>query len=315
MIVHGGAGGRAAPADRPERRRGLLAAAARGGEILRAGGAAIDAVIAVVTVLEDHPFFNAGYGSLLTTEGWVEMDAAVMTAERRGRSRTAYPEIRAGGVILISRVRNPIRLARAVMDLTPHLLMAGAGAERLARRAGIELCRPNELISPHARARWLANRAAPDARAASRSESKAAGGGEHGTVGAVARDRHGNLAAATSTGGVPGKLPGRIGDSAIIGAGLFASARGAASATGVGEAILRAGLCRGAVEALGRGTPHAAAERAIRMLDGAEAGVILIDAKGRIGFAHSAQAMEIATFDPFVGTRHLTPAAMTAIAE
>ena len=311
MIVHGGAGARALPADRPARKRGLLAALERGAEILRGGGAAIDAVVAAVTILEDDPSFNAGYGSVLTAEGRVEMDAAVMTAARRGRSRATPPELRAGGVILISRVRNPIRLARAVMELTPHLLMAGAGAERIARRAGIRLCRPSEMISPRARERWLANRGAIGSAQASGSTASAFAAeiaDRHGTVGAAARDSHGNLAAATSTGGMPGKLAGRIGDSAIIGAGLFAAARGAASATGAGEAIMRAGLCRVAVEALGPRDPRAAAERALRTLDGAEAGVILVDAHGRLAFAHNAQAMEIATFSPADGMRHRTPA-------
>ncbi|MBE3602428.1 isoaspartyl peptidase/L-asparaginase [bacterium] len=310
MIVHGGAGGRALPADRPARRRGLLAAVARGAEILRGGGAALDAVIAAVTVLEDDPYFNAGYGSVLTTDGRVEMDAAVMCADNIKAPRKAA--VRAGGVVLVTRVRNPIRLARAVMELTPHLLMAGAGAERIARRAGIPLCRPSELISQRARERWIQTRGAVGKGAA---EAPADPAREHGTVGAVARDRFGNLAAATSTGGVPGKLPGRIGDSAIIGAGLYASARGAASATGSGEAIMRAGLCRAAVEAMARREPSRAAEFALQALEGAEAGVILIDAKGRIGFAHNAPAMEIATFTPSAGMRHLAPPSMLAAAE
>ncbi len=309
MIVHGGAGGRALPADRPARRRGLLAAVTRGAEILRGGGAALDAVIAAVGVLEDDLYFNAGYGSLLTTDGRVEMDAAVMCAERSPAARKTA--IRAGGVVLITRVRNPIRLARAVMDLTPHLLMAGAGAERIARRAGIPLCRPSELISQRARERWIQTR---EAIGNASPETPPGPAHEHGTVGAVARDRYGNLAAATSTGGVPGKLPGRIGDSAIIGAGLFASARGAASATGSGEAIMRAGLCRIAVEAVARREPSRAAEFALQALEGAEAGVILIDAKGRIGFAHNAPAMEIATFTPFAGIRHLAPPSILAVA-
>jgi L-asparaginase / beta-aspartyl-peptidase len=150
----------------------MLAAVAAGAEVLRAGGSALDAVIATVRALEDHPLFNAGVGSLLTVEGTVEMDAAVMAAlpprPRRGAAAAAASaraaslgphrraELRAGAVAGITRVRNPILLARAVMELTPHILMAGAGAERLARRAGIALCRPDELVTPRARERWRA---------------------------------------------------------------------------------------------------------------------------------------------------------------
>jgi beta-aspartyl-peptidase (threonine type) len=180
-------------------------------------------------------------------------------------------------------VRNPILLARAVMEHTPHILMAGAGAERLARRAGLALCRPEDLVTPRARARW---RAAMERR--------------FGTVGAVARDVHGVLAAATSTGGVSGKMSGRVGDSAIIGAGTFADAPGAASATGQGEAIMKAALCREAVMALRRGEPRAVAERAIAdltALTGGQAGVILVDRRGRLGYAHNAEVMDVATFD------------------
>ncbi|HVB82952.1 MAG TPA: isoaspartyl peptidase/L-asparaginase, partial [Candidatus Binataceae bacterium] len=172
LIAHGGAGGRGPASERPERRRGMLAAVAAGAEVLRSGGSALDAVVAAVRVLEDHPLFNAGVGSLLTIEGTVEMDASVMVAlppvtpPRRGaaaspahaRAGAVGPrprtELCAGAVAGITRVRNPILLARAVMDHTPHVLMAGAGAERLARRAGIALCRPEELVTERARARW-----------------------------------------------------------------------------------------------------------------------------------------------------------------
>src|ERR1700730_17211411 len=203
-MAHGGAGGRGPAAERPERRRGMLAAVQAGARVLRAGGSALDAVIATVRALEDHPLFNAGLGSLLTVEGTVEMDASVMVAgppsrrgaaatSSRGAARGARPraELRAGAVAIVTRVRNPILLARAVMEHTPHILMAGAGAERLARSAGLALCRPEDLVTPRARARW---RAAMERRAEA-AGTAAAGGGRFGTVGAVALDAHGVLAA------------------------------------------------------------------------------------------------------------------------
>jgi isoaspartyl peptidase/L-asparaginase-like protein (Ntn-hydrolase superfamily) len=291
----------------------MVAAVAAGAEILRAGGSALDAVVATVRALEDHPLFNAGVGSLLTVDGTVEMDASVMVAlpppgprrgaapaHERGAARGPRPraELRAGAVAVITRVRNPILLARAVMELTPHVLMAGAGAERLARRAGIALSRPAELITPRARERW---RAALERRAEAAGTAAAGGGpGRFGTVGAVALDAAGGLAAATSTGGVGGKLPGRVGDSAIIGAGTFADADGAASATGQGEAIMKAALCREAVAALRRGEPRAVADRAIgelAALTGGQAGIVVIDRRGRLGYAHNAEVMDVAMFD------------------
>jgi beta-aspartyl-peptidase (threonine type) len=314
LIAHGGAGGRAPTSERATRRRALLAAVDSGARILRDGGSAIDAVATTVKMLEDDPLFNAGYGSVLTLDGQVEMDAAVMVAEHSRTnqsspngasgaaardSATAMIRIRAGGVVLVSRVRNPILLARAVMELTPHVLLGGAGAERLARRAGLELCRPDELISERSRERW---QKLMESRAMADDEVD-----RHGTVGAVAIDAHGDIAAATSTGGISGKLPGRIGDSAIIGAGLFGDARGGASATGTGEAILRMGLCREAVLALEHEAPAKVAERAIARLaeeTNAQAGIVLVDSSGRIGYAHNAQAMQIAIFD-LQGLRHL----------
>jgi beta-aspartyl-peptidase (threonine type) len=333
LIAHGGAGGRPPAFDRGPRRRGMLAAVQRGAEILRGGGTALDAVVATVVALENDPLFNAGYGSVLTTAGHVEMDAAVMTTTHgrpddrsnqhdrtralggnvdgasvaitsADRRRGAAIEVRAGGVVLIRRVRNPIELARAVMERTPHLLMAGAGAEALARQARLRMCRPTDLVSQRARERWLAARGEPPG-AHSRAVNSAPDA--HGTVGAVALDSHGDIAAATSTGGVPGKLPGRIGDSAIVGAGLFADARGGASATGEGEAIMRVGLCREAVTALARNRAQAAAERAIAMIaeaTGAQAGVIVVDSAGGLGYAHNAEVMEMALFHPLDGIHH-----------
>jgi beta-aspartyl-peptidase (threonine type) len=313
LIAHGGAGGRAPTSERATRRRALLAAVDSGARILRDGGSALDAVAATVKMLEDDPLFNAGYGSVLTLDGQVEMDAAVMVAEHsrtnqsspNGASSAAARDsatirIRAGGVVLVSRVRNPILLARAVMELTPHVLIGGAATERLARRAGLELCRPDELISERSRERW---RKLMESRAMAADDEV----DRHGTVGAVAIDAHGDIAAATSTGGISGKLPGRIGDSAIIGAGLFGDARGGASATGTGEAILRMGLCREAVLALEHEAPAKVAERAIARLaeeTNAQAGIVLVDSSGRVGYAHNAQAMQVAIFDSR-GIRHL----------
>jgi beta-aspartyl-peptidase (threonine type) len=284
----------------------LLAAIERGSAILREGGSAIDAVTATVAVLEDHPLFNAGYGSVLTLDGRIEMDAAIVVAEpnvRRGtrggkRRQKALARIRAGGVVLVSRVRNPILLARIVMEQTPHVLLGGIAAERLARQAKIRMCSPEQLITERARRRWLATLHERSLKASM----------SHGTVGAVALDQAGNLAAATSTGGMSGKMPGRIGDSAIIGAGLYAVESGAASATGTGEAIMKACLCREAIALIGRVSVQRAAALAIGNLylrTGGEAGLIMIDARGRLGYAHNAEAMEIARFAPPGEISHL----------
>ena len=306
LIAHGGAGGRTPIAERLERRQGLVAAVERGSAILREGGNAIDAVTTTVASLEENGLFNAGYGSVLTLDGRVEMDAAIMVAERHARKpnlneetrKKAKAAVRAGGVVLISRLRNPILLARLVMEQTPHVLIGGVAAERLARQAGIRMCRPEQLVTERARNRWLA---ALQARPNKASE-------HHGTVGAAALDQAGNLAAATSTGGVSGKMPGRIGDSAIIGAGLYAAETGAASATGTGEAIMKGCVCREAIALLSRIGAQRAAVRTIDELyaaTGGEAGLVMVDSSGHFGYAHNAQAMEIALFAPPGEVRHL----------
>jgi len=305
LIAHGGAGVRTPVSERAERRRALISAVETGLVVLRGGGSALDAVTATVAALENHHLFNAGFGSVLTREGRVEMDAAVMVAECQDSiaegsadaQKRAITRIRAGGVVLVSRVYNPVLLARCVMERTPHVLIAGSAAERLAREAGIRMCRPEQLITDRARSRWFASLKSPKSALQ-----------EHGTVGAAALDRAGNLAAATSTGGVSGKMPGRVGDSALIGAGLFANSRGAASATGAGEAIMKAGLCREAVRLTPRLGVQEAAQRAIEELHGAtggEAGVIIVDSRGRLGYAHNAQAMEIALLAPSGEIEHL----------
>jgi beta-aspartyl-peptidase (threonine type) len=194
-------------------------------------------------------------------------------------------------------VKNPVRLAHAVMEHTPHVMMVGKGAEHLAHRCGIELCNPEDLISPRARERFLA-------RIQRERELQQEG---NGTVGAAALDIHGQLAAATSTGGVPGKLSGRVGDSAIIGAGTFANGTAAASATGHGEAIIMASLCRETVDAIGRSDLTRIARSKIADLIAPlkrEAGIILVDRKGRIGYAHNADTMEIGTFHSRRGIRY-----------
>jgi beta-aspartyl-peptidase (threonine type) len=274
--VHGGAG--AAPDETAaDQRRACDQALALGWEILAGGGRALDAVVRAVVHLEDDPALNAGYGACLTDAGTVELDASIMEGGTRA----------AGAVALIRRVRNPVLLARSLMEHGPHLFMAGAEAEELAAARGLGLVEPAALVAPRSRAQWERRRAGAGFTGAAT--------GPAGTVGAVALDEHGGVAAATSTGGTAGKRAGRVGDSALIGAGTHADAStGAASATGLGEAIIRATLACRATEHLRAGVdPGRAAALALAEVTavGGTAGVILVDRLGRTAAAHTTPHM------------------------
>lgn len=271
IAVHGGAGA-AEPATAAARAAAVDDAAAAGFAVLTAGGTSLDAVVAAVTRLEDDPRFNAGLGAVLTEEGTVELDASIMSGA----------DLRAGAVAVVRGVANPIVLARAVMDEGREVFLVGLPAEALARRHGLRVVAADALVTPEALARWRA-RTPPV--------------GE--TVGAVARDVRGHVAAATSTGGVGGQRAGRVGDSAVIGAGTYADDRvGAGSATGPGEAIIRVGLVRTALAEIAAGaTAESAASAALATLRervGADAGIVLVDRAGRVAFAHTTPAMPAA---------------------
>jgi len=260
LIVHGGAGD--TTPDRHDRLRvGVRAAADAGHRVLAAGGAALDAVTAAVRVLEDDPEFNAGLGSALTRDGTVETDASIMD----GASQ------RVGAVAAVPELGNAIALARAVLDRGEHVLLAGPAAWQFAAEVGIAPAGADALITDRARARLAAKLA----------------GASGGTVGAVARDRAGRYAAATSTGGIVGKRPGRVGDSPIAGAGTWADARCAISATGDGEAIVRVALAHEIAIGVRAGHPlrfaiQAAFGELVRVTGGS-AGVIAVDDRGVIG--------------------------------
>jgi beta-aspartyl-peptidase (threonine type) len=271
LVLHGGAGTQD-PTQREARELGLRRAFDVGWQILQQHGSALDAVAQAVVELENHPAFNAGVGACLTEDGTVELDASLMEGTT----------LQVGAVGAVRTVRNPILLAKAVMESRRHVFLVGAGAERFARENGFPIAQQDDLITPRRLQHWQ------------RSKQSSLG-----TVGAVARDRSGHLAAATSTGGMTNKLSGRIGDSAIIGAGTYADdALGAASATGNGESIIRTTLTRTAVEWLRDGRdPQWAASQAIALSEKrtqSEAGIIMIDALGRIGYAHNAPAMSVA---------------------
>lgn len=230
LILHGGAGvGSADDAD-PERiaavTQSITAILNAGEKLLSSGASALDIVEATVRRLEDDPLFNAGRGAALTSEATIEHDATIMD----GRDR------RTGAVAAVGRIRNPISAARAVMEKSPHVMLAGAGAEQFARQNGLELAPPWYFFTqPRLNALERVQKAMIAARQKQLSEEDI-----HGTVGAVALDAQGNLAAATSTGGRANKLPGRVGDSAVAGAGTYADNRFCAlSATGSGEHFSR----------------------------------------------------------------------------
>jgi beta-aspartyl-peptidase (threonine type) len=234
LIVHGGAWDipdAAVPACQAGCRRALSA----GWNILDHGGSALDAIEAAVVILEDDPVFDAGFGSHLNLDGRVECDAIVMNGAT----------LRAGAVATLQHIRNPVRLARRVLENCPHMMLVADGAERFAQEQGMSLCAPEELISAAEREAWAKCRADTHAAVFHR-------GHEQGTVGAVALDRDGRLFAATSTGGTCCKLPGRVGDSPLIGCGCYADAEaGGASCTGYGEAIMKIVMAKTATDLLG----------------------------------------------------------------
>ena len=294
LAIHGGAGAlpRTALTEAQERayHAGLAEALACGQCVLERGGSALDAVEAAVTQLEDDPLFNAGRGSVLTIDGTVELDAAIMEGE----------QLRAGAVAAVTTVRNPIQLARRVLEDCPHVFLVGAGAERFAAEAGLARVSNDYFITPD-RSQQLAalnfhlSQAGADRHA--RELLAAVDEPPWGTVGAVARDHAGQLAAATSTGGMNGKRSGRVGDSPVIGAGTYAdNASCAVSTTGHGEWFLRtvqaydiAARLRYGGASLAEAVRESIQERLPRL--GASGGLIAVDREGGIVIRFNTPAM------------------------
>jgi isoaspartyl peptidase/L-asparaginase-like protein (Ntn-hydrolase superfamily) len=264
LLLHGGASA-CDPGAEEGVREALLEAAAVGCRILAAGGSAVEAVEQVVRVLEDQPLFNAGYGSVLNADGEVEMDAALMDGET----------LDIGGVAAIQAVRHPISVARLMLREKPTLL-AAEGARRFAVAMGAELCPREALIAPHRRI--------PEPTAVD-------------TVGCIALDTSGRTAAASSTGGLTDKHPGRVGDSPLPGCGLYADDRiGAVTLSGEGEAIARTALAGHAMHDMERADPQAAADGAVARMGrvGGDVGAIVLDVQGRIGWAHNSEDFPVA---------------------
>jgi beta-aspartyl-peptidase (threonine type) len=319
LLVHGGAW--AIPDNEAAAHEsGVRQALETGYAVLTRGGSALDAVEAAVTVLEDDPTFDAGRGSFLTSDGRVQLDALLMDGGR----------MKAGGVACVERLRNPIQAARLVLEQSPHVYFVGAGAEAFAAAHGMPLIDNGELVLDRERERLTAAQARAAAGLADETFSglqddkgpetavkdEGTGSAEkrseirdqrsmssedptkysHDTVGAVALDAYGNLAAATSTGGTLNKTPGRVGDSSLIGCGCYADNLAAAvSLTGWGEPIMKLVLGKWATDRVAAGTaPEIAAREAMTYLYnrlGGHGGIILLGPDGRFGFAHNTPAM------------------------
>jgi len=271
-VIHGGAGTipRDAPAGEADaHRRSLAAALELGSEILARGGTSLDAVEAVVRLLEDDPLFNAGKGAVFHAEGGHELDASIMDGE----------DLSCGAVAAVRTVRHPITLARRVMEETAHVLLVGDGAEKFADTQEVERVENSWFDTEHRREQWLERKREAEGASASDPAHR------FGTVGAVALDRGGHLAAATSTGGLTNKRFGRVGDSPIIGAGTYADDRTCAvSSTGTGEEFIRFGVARSISARMAYGGEDLeTAARAVVEGDLApdDGGIIAVDAQGR----------------------------------
>ncbi|SCZ60260.1 isoaspartyl peptidase/L-asparaginase family protein [Thiohalomonas denitrificans] len=288
IAVHGGAGSWSHTPRKPAL-AGVEQAAEVGRQILEKGGSALDAVTEAVRVFEDDPLFNAGTGSVLNFDGDAEMDAGIMVGSG----------LRTGGVAALRRVRNPILVARKVMEMTDHVLLGGSGALRFARAVGFADYDP---VTLQRRKNWQRHREDLEAK---QGDDKVAAlhtllstwprEDDMGTVGAVALDRQGELAAGTSTGGVTLKLPGRIGDSPLPGAGNYATPHAAVSATGRGELMMRFLTAKVICDDIWNGHPaNKAVERVLREMGkcvGEDVGVIALDSEGDFGIHHLTPAM------------------------
>ncbi len=281
LVVHGGAW--AIPDDMVEAHlNGVRNACAAGWRALDQGGSALDAIEEAVVVLEDDETFDAGRGSFLNRDGRVQLDAFIMEGAT----------LRGGGVGCVERLRNPIRAARKVLSESPHVYFVGEGAERFAAEHGIPLCDNIDLVVPREVERLRAFKSqaseqAPDLFAPTIS---------HDTVGAIALDAAGNIAAATSTGGTLAKAPGRLGDSSLIGCGCYAdNESAAASLTGWGEPIMKLVLAKWSVDrVLAGNAPEWVSQEAINYLKArvnGHGGIILLDSRGRIGISHNTPRM------------------------
>jgi len=286
LVVHGGAW--AIPDDMVEAHlNGVRNATTAGWRTLERGGSALDAVEEAVVVMEDDETFDAGRGSFLNRDGKVQLDAFIMDGAT----------LRGGGVGCVERLRNPIRVARKILSDSPHVYFVAEGAERFAAEHGIALCSNEDLVIPREVERLRAYQA-----------QAAAGGNDlfapaithdllsHDTVGAVALDRDGNIAASTSTGGTLNKAPGRLGDSSLIGCGCYAdNLSAAASTTGWGEPIMKLVLAKWAADRVESGSlPEWIAQEAMNYLKlrlNGHGGIILLDSEGRFGIAHNTPRM------------------------
>jgi len=291
LIAHGGAGSWR-PGSEADAVEGLREAVSRGRAILKAGGSALDAVCATVAALEDNPNYNAGTGACLNYDGFCELDASVMESR----------DSRVGAVAALQRVKNPVLVARKIMEETDHVMLAGEGAQRFARIMGFP---DHDPITPARRADWEQKRKDVDAilgkhglkmRRFLRDHPEYAGG----TVGAAAVDVNGVLAAATSTGGVTMKMVGRVGDTPIAGAGTYASRVVAASATGTGEFVMRSLATRSISDAMERGaTLRNAMDDVLGRLGrdfDADVGIIAVDGAGTPVAMHRTRDMPHAYF-------------------
>jgi L-asparaginase / beta-aspartyl-peptidase len=281
LVVHGGAW--AIPDDMVEAHlHGARNAMMAGWRVLERGGTALDAVEEAVVVMEDDETFDAGRGSFLTRDGKVQLDAFIMDGAT----------LRGGGVGCVERIANPVRAARKILSDSPHVYFVAEGAERFAAEHGITLCKNEDLIIP----REIERLREFQARAADETIDLFAPAISHDTVGAVALDRDGNIAAATSTGGTLNKAPGRLGDSSLIGCGCYADNQtAAASTTGWGEPIMKLVLAKWAADRVATGSlPEWVAAEAINYLKervNGHGGMILLDAQGRFGIAHNTPRM------------------------
>ncbi len=287
LVVHGGAGtmrraemsAEVEAAYREKLAQGLLV----GHGILRDGGTSLDAVEATIRVFEDSPLFNAGKGAVFTAEGRNELDASIMDGAT----------MRAGAVAAVTNVRHPISAARAVMEQTPHVMLASRGAETFAEGAGLEIVEPSYFFTER---RWQQLEKARQKQDAGESDAAGENGSPTGTVGAVALDRFGNLAAGTSTGGMTNKRFGRVGDSPIIGAGTYAGRSCAVSGTGHGEYFIRYAVAYdicARVTYLGSGLARAAEAVVMQRLQeaGGTGGVIALDAEGNLAMPFNTEGM------------------------